>query len=586
MSTWKKIAVSLLAICLLFTGCSKKTIENTSEENVLLTVNGEKIYAKELEQISPKYEDAGLTQEEILEGMVLELLTLQQADTFSITVSQDEVDSRFHDLTDLESLFYEKALEQYNTEEQLKKALYYKLVINKVSDKVDEMFCNEYVSNNKVMLTRTSDYVSKYTDTDFEENDLKKEDFSKEVLQTYKEGLSTELESLYFKSWQYKLLKESHLTYVDYDDGTLFQKTDYNINKDSLNFKGETYDLTDISLEEMQERFGNYLYLPNSVKDTFNNIEAKSVHRSEKDVRGLYITLGDDSESEITIKLIVSPMISFFNDFQGNEIVTDTEDGLNKIEFIQPDMGIYYSIIADREYDELESLLYSYIPYSKVDSGSKDTNSLDIITSLENYSQEVELTDGHLFFNSFTPIENDISYFNPDSAHLEQWDTEQVIDYLGAAFIPSFIPDDLKLYQDSYNDVFISEYTDNTMYWTVAYEEDSIIFDNFGIYYSNSFEDTYDPLRRKLFVEVSKNKIPQADVIYNYDATEISKIKDYELTVGLYKMPYYEGNSEPAGHSEKYIAEFTIHNVGYRIISENLTQKEFIQVLLSMPVFQ
>lgn len=209
-------------------------------------------------------------------------------------------------------------------------------------------------------------------------------------------------------------------------------------------------------------------------------------------------------------------MISFFNDFQGNEIVTDTEDGLNKIEFIQPDMGIYYSIIADREYDELESLLYSYIPYSKVDSGSKDSNSLDIITSLENYSQEVELTDGHLFFNSFTPIENDISYFNPDSAHLEQWDTEQVIDYLGAAFIPSFIPDDLKLYQDSYNDVFISEYTDNTMYWTVAYEEDS----------------------------------------------------------------------EPAGHSEKYIAEFTIHDVGYRIISENLTQKEFIQVLLSMPVFQ
>ncbi len=62
------------------------------------------------------------------------------------------------------------------------------------------MFCNEYVPNNKVMLTRTSDYVSKYTDTDFEENDMKKEDFSEEVLQTYKEGLSTKLQSLYFKA--------------------------------------------------------------------------------------------------------------------------------------------------------------------------------------------------------------------------------------------------------------------------------------------------------------------------------------------------------------------------------------------------
>lgn len=89
-----------------------------------------------------------------------------------------------------------------------------------------------------------------------------------------------------------------------------------------------------------------------------------------------------------------------------------------------------------------------------------------------------------------------------------------------------------------------------------------------------------------MLIEVSKNKIPESDVIYEAEKVKVSKIKNTELTVGSYKDPYYKGEKEPAGYSENYIAEFISGNVGYRIKSENISQEEFIKILLSMPCFQ
>lgn len=126
------------------------------------------------------------------------------------------------------------------------------------------------------------------------------------------------------------------------------------------------------------------------------------------------------------------------------------------------------------------------------------------------------------------------------------------------------------------------------MYWTVAFEgnENSPVYDNFGLFYSDSFTDEYNPLRKNLYIEVSKNKIPQSDTFYSYETTEKSKINDTELTIGFYKAPYYNGKKEPAGYSECFVAEFMVENVGYRVKSENLSQNDFIKILTSLPVFQ
>lgn len=44
------------------------------------------------------------------------------------------------------------------------------------------------------------------------------------------------------------------------------------------------------SFDEVQERFGDYFYLSNSIINNYDNIECKGIHIPEKDVRGLYMT--------------------------------------------------------------------------------------------------------------------------------------------------------------------------------------------------------------------------------------------------------------------------------------------------------
>ena len=136
------------------------------------------------EEILPKYKENGLTKTEIVEGMVLELATIQQADNLSVSVNQKEVEERYDELVELEEpVFHQKAIKQYGTEEKLKQALYYKLVYNAINDKIDELFLENYSIREELLQVRASDYVSQYTAADFEENDMDKEIFSDEVVQ-------------------------------------------------------------------------------------------------------------------------------------------------------------------------------------------------------------------------------------------------------------------------------------------------------------------------------------------------------------------------------------------------------------------
>lgn len=591
----KKILIPIMALCLLLSGCTKsKSTEkaptetaSTSSKNVLLTVNGEPIYKEELEKIKSKYEKNGLTESEIVEGMILELITLQQADELSISVSQEDVDSRYNELVDLEQpLFYEKAIEQYGSEENYKDALYYRLIYDEVSTKIKESFSDTFSINNALLQERTQDYISQYTSADFEENNINEKDFSKEVAQTYNESFLSALEDLYFKVWQYQESQICELSFDNYNGNNLFQVQEYDITTDTLQFRGKSYEMKEITLEEIKDRFGNYFYLPDSIEDSYGAINGKAIHVPAKDVRGLYLTLGTDPP--VTIKLIVSPILSLYNDFQENGIIERTENGLNKIEYVQPDLGIYYSITAKMEYTELENFLNSYIPYTQTDNTLNSKDDSNIITSINNFTQKIELTNGSLFFNDYIPVANDIAYFNPDTTHTERWDLEQVTEYLGTSFYPSYVPETLKLCEDFYSGTFISEYIDKSMYWTVAFEGDAVppIYDNFGLFYSDSFDDEYNPLRKNLYIEVSKNKIPESDTVYSYETTEKSKIGNTELTIGFYKAPYYDGEEEPTGYSEYFVAEFMVDNVGYRIKSENLSQEDFIKILTSIPVFQ
>ncbi len=573
----KKLIIPALAICLSLAGCSSTgASQDIPKKDILLTVNGEALYQEEFDKIFAKYKEKGLTEAEILEGMVLELVTLEKADDFSVSVSEEDVQARYEELLALDqSLFQEKALEQYGSEDAFLEALHYKLVYEETADQIKSSFSQSFSLNDAVLQERTKDYVSQYAKADFEENDMDAADFEQETMHTYTDSLLSSLQELYFKVWQYQTAANSELSYVSYDGEPLFQKSDYALSPDSLTLKGKTYDLKELSLAEVQDRFGNYFYLSNTLTDSYGALNASAVHIPEQDVRALYATLGDDKP--VTIQMIVSPILSLYHDFKGNGFVTSTENGLTTLTYLEPALGIYYEVSAARNETELEAFFRQCLPY--LSAQSADT------VSPEEFQAKFELTDGVLYFNDYTTAKSDIAYFS-ESARTEQWDTTQVTDYLGVSFTPSYVPAGLMLCETPYSDTFLSETVNDTMYWTVAYENDSLVFDNFGLFYSDSFSEEYNPLRKTLVIEVSKHKLPQSDVLYHYDTTEASTLQSIPLTIGAYQSPYYEGSDQPAGYVPCYVAEFMDQDVGYRVRSENLTQQEFIDVLHSLPVFQ
>jgi hypothetical protein len=169
-------------------------------------------------------------------------------------------------------------------------------------------------------------------------------------------------------------------------------------------------------------------------------------------------------------------------------------------------------------------------------------------------------------------------FFCPETTYRETWNWEQVTEYLGVDFRLNTLPKG-----------FLSA---GETSWEVIFNDDGTPFSpgfSFRLDYSESFGDEYDPLRRSLTVEANKGAIPFRCYLMGADEAVPSYINGTEVIIGYWQMQYGpftvtppgEPNT-PAGYYDLYYAEFMLDGVGYYVRSENLTQEEFVNVLLSI----
>ena len=189
------------------------------------------------------------------------------------------------------------------------------------------------------------------------------------------------------------------------------------------------------------------------------------------------------------------------------------------------------------------------------------------------HQESVTLSNGTITFNDNASLNTAKLYIDPLKTYREIWNESQVTEYLGTEFRPSYIPSGIKG-------------STGTPSWEVVFNNDgTIAYDTFGITYSENFIDEYNPQKRTLNIEVSKEKLPIQCAMYLNDEEIASDINGIKLAVGYCRMdygPYSEKDKTPAGYYDVYVAEFMYKNIGYYVQSENLTQEEFINVLLSI----
>lgn len=189
-----------------------------------------------------------------------------------------------------------------------------------------------------------------------------------------------------------------------------------------------------------------------------------------------------------------------------------------------------------------------------------------------NHEDQVQLTDGLLAFSEEIVWQDTGAKVQPGDATWVTWDYETAVAYLGWDFRPRWIPPDLALAPQP------------ILFQVPLDGANRVVDNNFALSYAAHGEWEYDPLLRQCTVEVGKGGLPDRCGLYLTDAAGPSSIGGHPVYVGHCKTtygPYDPDTHEPAGTFDRYVAEFEKDGLGFVLVSDNLTQEEFIRILLS-----
>lgn len=158
--------------------------------------------------------------------------------------------------------------------------------------------------------------------------------------------------------------------------------------------------------------------------------------------------------------------------------------------------------------------------------------------------------------------------------HAQNWDLEQIRDYLGFDPLPEALPEGL-----------VAEF-DGESTWKYA-AADGVVWDQFAFRYGDGLE-VYDPLERRLVVTVAGSEIFECGIKFFDEELRPSRISGVEMWLGERQMDYGpytdgpDGEKIPAGYYPLMEANFQRDGFHFRVTAENLTEEEFVAVLKDM----
>ena len=133
---------------------------------------------------------------------------------------------------------------------------------------------------------------------------------------------------------------------------------------------------------------------------------------------------------------------------------------------------------------------------------------------------------------------------------------QELCDFYGVNVFPSVIPKDLSESQNPTYGIYRRNNGTGGVY-----------FSQNGLSYTNS------SVTKTLNIDISKGPLPYTDIATFENGKNIkSTINGNELSIGHYS----------ADKDDYYYAEFSYHDVGFRIFSDNLTKAEFVDMLSSI----
>lgn len=196
MKKHTSLIILVVFLSFLFSSCSKTTVDGEIPNDAIVSVNGEFVLMSEIEPVLEQYEGTDVTYEKIVDDTILEILVIQQAESFDIFLSDEDIERIVADYQAEHPEYYSESIRLYG-EDALKKKLRDSYIFDMVK--------NHVIAN---VLKYDSETIQEFRSQDGFNGYL--DDISDETIVT---TLQLELEEFAFRQWMNNLKENAEIIY-------------------------------------------------------------------------------------------------------------------------------------------------------------------------------------------------------------------------------------------------------------------------------------------------------------------------------------------------------------------------------------
>ncbi|HON08530.1 MAG TPA: hypothetical protein PLW02_10580 [Verrucomicrobiota bacterium] len=144
---WIGLVFIVLVSIIAFVKINNMPSEPDTNSDILVKVNNDYILKSEIDPVYEQFKDSNVAYDKIVEDTISEILVIQQASKFRLSVTEDNIDNEIKRFKEEQEAYYEKAL-FLNGEDVLRKKIRDNLLYQKVKNHV---FNNEIVVDDNII---------------------------------------------------------------------------------------------------------------------------------------------------------------------------------------------------------------------------------------------------------------------------------------------------------------------------------------------------------------------------------------------------------------------------------------------------
>ena len=230
----------------------------------------------------------------------------------------------------------------------------------------------------------------------------------------------------------------------------------------------------------------------------------------------------------------------------------------------------------DSNYSQVENPTDSSTHDTKYTESSSSKSS----TSTTNHSSTTNTSSSYPHFETATinvitnfSAANRLCY-DPKKTYKETWTWDKITAYLGKDITPAYIMDGLKR-NSALNEQTVIFHNDGTLAYDALWLE----------YYTEYYEDGSQCIGfNSTGIRIIASKLGYAqDCIYVWPSDmKLTIINGVSVKFGYRKMPVGGTAEKPESYYDMFVAEFINDTISYQIVSSNISEDEFVKMVVSM----